>query len=363
MIRALLRAGLLASVLFAGWPATASTEFLAYQGRDAIHEGQGGEKKVVDGVDFWMAGSPPQRFQVLGSITDERWRSGLYGLMQISRLQHDIAKEVRTVGGDGVIVTDSQDRVRGYGTSTFGSATYGNGWAFGSAQSYTHAYGTRATSYIVVKYLPEDLSPAEANPSQPSLGHSAATEVSLERQGGVMVVPVTINGTIQLKFLVDSGASDVSIPADVFLTLARAGTIDARDYIGTETYRLADGSTVPSARFRIRRLKVGDREVENVPASITDARGSLLLGQSFLKHFSSWSINNQRAVLILGETDTSMAVSLTHAPGQQPTPPRSAPIASMRTSEASSPSNSASERPRCGAIETANGVDLVPCKH
>src|SRR5579864_8344053 len=121
MIRSAFAAGLLAAMLLAAWPATASTEFLAYQGRDSIHEGQGGDKKVVDGVDFWVDGSPPQRFQVLGAITDERWRSGLYGLMQISRLQHDIAKEVRAVGGDGVIITDAEDRVWGYSTSTYGS--------------------------------------------------------------------------------------------------------------------------------------------------------------------------------------------------------------------------------------------------
>jgi len=163
-------------MLLAAGPAIASTQFLAYEGRDAVHEGQGGEKKVVDGVDFWMGGSPPQRFQVLGSITDERWESGLYGLMQMSRLEHDIAKAVRAAGGDAVIVTDSEDRVWGYGTSTYGSANYGNGFAWGSAHSDTHPYGTRATRYIVVRYLPDappmssvpQPAPAAPLPSAPS---------------------------------------------------------------------------------------------------------------------------------------------------------------------------------------------------
>jgi predicted aspartyl protease len=33
--------------------------------------------------------------------------------------------------------------------------------------------------------------------------------------GGIFVVPVQINGTMTLDFVTDSGASDVSVPADV----------------------------------------------------------------------------------------------------------------------------------------------------
>jgi predicted aspartyl protease len=99
--------------------------------------------------------------------------------------------------------------------------------------------------------------------------------------------------------VLDSGAADVSIPADVVLTLMRTGTLSAADFLGNQTYRLADGSTVPSQTFRIKSLKVGDKSVENVTASIAPVEGSLLLGQSFLKRFKSWSIDNQRQVLVL----------------------------------------------------------------
>ena len=62
---------------------------------------------------------------------------------------------------------------------------------------------------------------------------------------GTLVVRVTINGQLTLKFLIDSGASDVSIPADVVLTLVHAGMITDADFLGKQTYRLADGSRVP----------------------------------------------------------------------------------------------------------------------
>jgi clan AA aspartic protease (TIGR02281 family) len=121
-------------------------------------------------------------------------------------------------------------------------------------------------------------------------------EAPLKKEGGTFVVPVQINGAITLDFTVDSGAADVSVPADVFSTLARTRTIKDSDIIGEQTYVLADGSKIT---FTIRSLKVGDRVVENVSGSIAPSQGSLLLGQSFLERFKSWSVDNTKHVLLL----------------------------------------------------------------
>jgi hypothetical protein len=45
-------------------------------------------------------------------------------------------------------------------------------------------------------------------------GASLSLEVHLEQRDGVLVVPVLINNKIVLDFIIDSGASDVSVPAD-----------------------------------------------------------------------------------------------------------------------------------------------------
>ena len=52
----------------------------------------------------------------------------------------------------------------------------------------------------------------------------SATSVPMQPEGGIYVVPVLINDAITLDFVVDSGAADVSIPADVVLTLMRTKT-------------------------------------------------------------------------------------------------------------------------------------------
>ena len=135
-----------------------------------------------------------------------------------------------------------------------------------------------------------------APPPQSSAFRSS---IQMKKEGGTYVVPVLINNAITLDFTVDSGASDVSIPEDVVSTLIRAGTIRDTDFLGERTYTLADGSKVKSKTFRIRSLKVGDRVLENVTGSVADKKGTLLLGQSFLGRFKSWSIDNSKHVLIL----------------------------------------------------------------
>jgi predicted aspartyl protease len=128
---------------------------------------------------------------------------------------------------------------------------------------------------------------------------AAQQEIKMEESGGVYVVPVRFNDTITLDAIVDSGASDVNIPADIVLTLMRTKTVTDQDFLGNQTYILADGSRVPSQQFRIRSLKVGNKTVQNVVASIGSVNGEILLGQSFLSKFKSWSVDNEQHVLLL----------------------------------------------------------------
>jgi predicted aspartyl protease len=68
---------------------------------------------------------------------------------------------------------------------------------------------------------------------------------------------------------------------------------------GEQTYVLADGSKSKSITFTIRSLKIGDTIVKNVKGSVASPHGMLLLGQSFLERFKSWSVDNARRELVL----------------------------------------------------------------
>jgi hypothetical protein len=41
--------------------------------------------------------------------------------------------------------------------------------------------------------------------------------------------------------------------------------------------------------------------IENVKGSVADVKGELLLGQSFLSRFKSWSIDNAKQALVLAQ--------------------------------------------------------------
>lgn len=162
------------------------------------------------------------------------------------------------------------------------------------------------------------LSGSAADLAQPSIAPSEVQasdidEVALVQSGQLFEIPVRINGAITLNFIIDSGASDIQIPFDVFSTLVRANTIVPSDLIGERTYVLADGSKQKSEKFLIRELKIGNRILRNVSGSVGAPTGALLLGQGFLSYFASWTLDNNRHVLkLVGKaTETSEVTSST----------------------------------------------------
>jgi clan AA aspartic protease (TIGR02281 family) len=131
---------------------------------------------------------------------------------------------------------------------------------------------------------------------------SVAETIPLRQRGGGYLIRAQLNGAVSLDFILDTGASDVAIPGEVAEALMRAGTLTANDFLGTQTYILADGSRVPSKRFVLREIKVGDQIVRGVTASVGPARSPPLLGQSFLSKFPSWTLDNERHVITLASS-------------------------------------------------------------
>ena len=172
-----------------------------------------------------------------------------------------------------------------------------------------------------------------------------AETIQLVQQSGEYLVPVQINGLITLPFLLDSGATSVVLPVDVFLTLTRTGTVRESDFIGTRTVILADGSKRQVRVFTLRQLRVGDHIISNVVASVSPVRGDPLLGQSFLSRLPAWTIDNQRHALVLNDHPGSVAVQQTAmAKLPAPAPGRLTPPNAPETASASTPEPNLSVR-------------------
>ena len=129
-----------------------------------------------------------------------------------------------------------------------------------------------------------------------------AESIPLIKRGGVYYVPVSINDSIKLRFIVDSGASSVFLPYDVFRTLLRSGSITEKDILGEKTYVVANGDKEKSLEINLREIQVGKQVLYNVLASVgSGMEGELLLGQSALRKLEPWRIDSKKHIFYIKE--------------------------------------------------------------
>jgi clan AA aspartic protease (TIGR02281 family) len=148
--------------------------------------------------------------------------------------------------------------------------------------------------------LPSWAPPNWTPPSQPSPA-STPTRIPLQRDNAGDYVEATVNGTQRVRFILDTGCSDVSLSQTLVARLRAEGSLTAADSLGTATFSTANGK-VQGERFLLRSLQVGSRTVYKVVGSVTYSTASediMLLGQTFLRKFKSWSIDNGKAELVL----------------------------------------------------------------
>jgi aspartyl protease family protein len=141
--------------------------------------------------------------------------------------------------------------------------------------------------------------PAPAAPASRAANSAAGREVrvSVARAGTGMVVNVLVNGSVNAPFLVDTGATDVLIPAP----LAKRLGLESGPETRSKTYQTANG-LVTQATVMLGSLDLGGAVVENVPASISPSMEIGLLGLSFFNHFT-YHIDAAAGVLTLVPND------------------------------------------------------------
>lgn len=133
------------------------------------------------------------------------------------------------------------------------------------------------------------------------LNISAQTVVKMEQNNGVYVMPCRVNG-LNLKFIFDTGASDVSISLTEALFMLKNGYLSEDDLIGTEYYRIANGDIEEGTKIILRTIEIGKLKLYNVKASIVhNLSAPLLLGQSALSKLGKIEFDYSNSTLkILG---------------------------------------------------------------
>ena len=126
-----------------------------------------------------------------------------------------------------------------------------------------------------------------------------ADTIPLTPKGGVFTVPVQINGKLTLNFIVDSGASAILLPDEVYQTLTRGAEARPDVSQGTATLTMANGDKIKARRVVLKSITVGDATVYNVVADIAPVSIPPVLGQSFLARLPSWTIDNGKHTLFI----------------------------------------------------------------
>jgi aspartyl protease family protein len=138
----------------------------------------------------------------------------------------------------------------------------------------------------------------EAQINSPRDKWNGNTVVKMNKKNGVYEVPIEINGS-KMFFIFDTGASDITISLTEATFLYKQGTLTDDDFLGTQQYQIADGSISEGTIINLKTVKIGNRTLTNVQASVVhNMRAPLLFGQSALAQFGKVTIDYNKSEII-----------------------------------------------------------------
>jgi aspartyl protease family protein len=132
------------------------------------------------------------------------------------------------------------------------------------------------------------------NSSQSDYDDNESNIIKMKNENGIYKIPIFINDT-KMNFIFDTGASDITISEVEAMFLYKQGKLLKEDILGSQQYQIADGSIAEGTIINLRTVKLGNKTLKNVKASIVhNMEAPLLLGQSALAQFGKVSIDYDR---------------------------------------------------------------------
>lgn len=93
--------------------------------------------------------------------------------------------------------------------------------------------------------------------------------VPMEKQeNGLYLIPCKVNG-VPMKFIFDTGASNVCISMAEAVFLLKNGYIQESDIKGTSHARIANGEIVENTRILLNKIEIGGIVINNVDATVS----------------------------------------------------------------------------------------------
>lgn len=131
-------------------------------------------------------------------------------------------------------------------------------------------------------------------------GEVHITEVPITKKaGGTFNVDCVVNG-LSLNMIFDTGASDVTISKVEADFMLKNNYLSKEDIKGKKYYQVADGGIAEGAIVTLKEVKIGDAVLRNVDAAVVKSqKAPLLLGESVLQKFGTFTVDNINSKLII----------------------------------------------------------------
>ena len=127
--------------------------------------------------------------------------------------------------------------------------------------------------------------------------------IEMEQENGVYYVPCKVNG-VPMKFVFDTGASNVSISLTEAKFLIKQGLLKDIDIKESVKYQIANGDIQEGTKIILREINIDGIIISDVEASIVhNLEAPLLLGQSAISKLGKIQLNGN--LLIIGSENSN----------------------------------------------------------
>lgn len=126
-------------------------------------------------------------------------------------------------------------------------------------------------------------------------------KINLEKHGNVYYIPGKVNG-LSMKFIFDTGASNVCLSLTEAIFMLKNGYIKEAD-LGEKSYsQIADGNIVENTKVILRNIEIGGITINDVAAVITNSLDApLLLGLSAIQKLGPIQLDGNTLIIANGK--------------------------------------------------------------
>ena len=124
------------------------------------------------------------------------------------------------------------------------------------------------------------------------------TIIKMTDEGGVNTIPCIVNG-LKMKFIFDTGASNVCISLAEAIFMIKNDYLNENDITGSSYSQIANGDIVENTEIILKRIEIGGITLFNVKASVIHNQNApLLLGNSAIRKLGKIQIDGNNLIVL-----------------------------------------------------------------